>query len=108
MLRYCYLYQRKNVLKAIGNIRVTAKATRYEMTSGKIDTNGNTKTRQSLAKCDPRTNPGMAIRNPILTFLTVKTKKPITQDFTQSSSVNTLDSQLVAIIWKLKNNQFFR
>lgn len=97
-------YQKENRLKAIGNVRLQ-QGDSVEMTSGKIDYDGNTK----LAKAYENVvlvNTGTTLRTDTLRFDREKQEAHY-QDFgTVVDSVNTLTSEIGRYFMEIKKAQF--
>ncbi len=98
-------YQKENRLKAIGNIRLQ-QGDSIQMTSGKIDYDGNTKLAKAWQSVILEQNPGMRLETDTLRF-DRENQEAYYKDFgTVIDSVNTLTSQIGRYYMETKKYQF--
>lgn len=98
-------YQKENKLKAIGNIRLQ-QGDSIQMTSGKIDYDGNTKIAKAWQSVILEQNPGMRLETDTLRF-DRENQEAYYKDFgTVIDSVNTLTSQIGRYYMETKKYQF--
>lgn len=102
---YAIFYQKENRLKAIGNIRLQ-QGDSVQMTSGKVDYDGNTKLAKAWQNVILEQNPGMRLETDTLRFDREK-QEAYYKDFgTVIDSTNTLTSQIGRYYMETKKYQF--
>tara|TARA_R110002051_G_scaffold144021_3_gene216971 strand:+ start:1793 stop:3604 length:1812 start_codon:yes stop_codon:yes gene_type:complete len=102
---YAIFYQKENRLKAIGNIRLQ-QGDSVQMTSGKVDYNGNTKLAKAWDNVILEQTPGMKLETDTLRFDREK-QEAYYKDFgTVIDSANTLTSQVGRYYITTKKYQF--
>lgn len=102
---YAIFYQKENRLKAVGNIRLQ-QGDSIQMTSGKMDYDGNTKLAKAWQSVILEQNPGMRLETDTLRF-DRENQEAYYKDFgTVIDSVNTLTSQIGRYYMETKKYQF--
>ena len=102
---YAIFYQKENRLKAVGNIRLQ-QGDSVQMTSGKVDYDGNTKLAKAWESVVLEQTPGMKLQTDTLRFDREK-QEAYYKDFgTVIDSVNTLTSQIGRYYMETKKYQF--
>ncbi|QXP55496.1 OstA-like protein [Cellulophaga sp. HaHa_2_95] len=102
---YAIFYQKENRLKAVGNIRLQ-QGDSVQMTSGKVDYDGNTKLAKAWQNVILEQNPGMRLETDTLRFDREK-QEAYYKDFgTVIDSTNTLTSQIGRYYMETKKYQF--
>ncbi|MBA6314992.1 OstA-like protein [Cellulophaga baltica] len=102
---YAIFHQKENRLKAVGNIRLQ-QGDSVQMTSGKVDYDGNTKLAKAWQNVILEQNPGMRLETDTLRFDREK-QEAYYKDFgTVIDSTNTLTSQIGRYYMETKKYQF--
>lgn len=102
---YAIFYQKENRLKAVGNIRLQ-QGDSIQMTSGKMDYDGNTKLAKAWQSVILEQNPGMRLETDTLRF-DRENQEAYYKDFgTVIDSLNTLTSQIGRYYMETKKYQF--
>lgn len=102
---YAIFYQKENRLKAVGNIRLQ-QGDSVQMTSGKVDYNGNTKLAKAWENVILEQTPGMKLQTDTLRF-DRENQEAYYKDYgTVIDSVNTLTSQIGRYYMETKKYQF--